>query len=214
MVDLTLRVAVCQLECHPAVVVGDHDYMAEPFISLGEAPLLAELSRHSLDVADLQRVCRERYVEWHQRRLIEVLAWLQKLDPIPEIVVFPECSVPLEALFSMREFAVEHEVAVFAGTHTPRMTHHNAKQYKTLGIKKHALEGWGSTLRHHAALLPVFCGQKSFFHLKQVPSIFERVDVSKNPQAPYDLGVIELPVRGKRIRVLPAVCARFCSGTL
>lgn len=207
MVELSLRIAVCQLECHPAVVVGDHDYTAEPFISLGEAPLLADLSRHSLDVADLQRVCRERYVEWHQRRLLEVLAWLRTLNPIPDITVFPECSVPLEALFSMREFAVEHGVCVLAGTHTPRMTHHNVKQYKALGIKKRALEGWGSTLRHHTALLPIFSGKESLFHLKQVPSIFERVDVSSNPQSSYDLEVVELSIRDKRIRVLPAVCA-------
>lgn len=76
----TLRIAVCQLECHPSLAVGGLDYLGEPILPEPGTPSLSTLSRYSLDVADLQKECARRYEEWHRHgepTMIEVLGFLE-----------------------------------------------------------------------------------------------------------------------------------------
>jgi hypothetical protein len=102
--DTTIRIAVCQLECHPAIIVGDRDYLKEPFLPQKGQPTLADLSRHALDVSTLQGDCEKQYTDWHSHRLRHVLDWLSSISPIPDIIVFPECSI-LHPPNNLRQFS-------------------------------------------------------------------------------------------------------------
>ena len=62
-----LRVAVCQLECHPALTLDELDYLSEPTVPEPGGVSLSSLSRLSLDVADLQVQCGETYRQWHRQ---------------------------------------------------------------------------------------------------------------------------------------------------
>ena len=71
--DDTIRIAVCQLECHPAIIVGDRDYTREPFVPGRHDPSLADISRFAMDVSPLQGSCSETYFLWHSKRILAVL---------------------------------------------------------------------------------------------------------------------------------------------
>ena len=138
----------------PAVVVGDHDYLREPFAPERGSPSLADLQRHSLEVCSIQNECEARYTEWHSQRLSCILAWLAGLTPVPDIVVFPECSVPIHDLHLMKAFAEEHRGTVFAGTHTLRLRPDDEQQY-TRWASRRNLESPGKGSQEEA------CSQSS-----------------------------------------------------
>ena len=83
MLNTTVRVAVCQLQCHPALRIADRNYLAEPFVPASGHPALCELSLLSLDVSQLCREIDEKYQEWHPHRILAVLEWLCGCDPAP-----------------------------------------------------------------------------------------------------------------------------------
>src|SRR5437899_2697366 len=113
-----IRVAVCQLECHPALTIADLNYLREPGLPQERALSLGGLARHDLDLVELQQRCEEQYTAWHNERLRAVLEFLENCKPVPDLVVFPETSIPLCLLHFARDFAVKHDVTVFAGTHS------------------------------------------------------------------------------------------------
>lgn len=201
----TLRIAVCQIECHPAVFVGHRDYLREPFVIERSGTFLSELELHALDVCTIQGECEKRYTEWHSQRLSCILEWLSTLAPVPDIVVFPECSVPIHDLHLLKAFAVEHRGAVFAGTHTLRLRPEDEQHYDTLGIPKKERK----ELKKHAGqtLLPIFCGDEITWHVKLSASVFEQTDVSSTRETLTVLEPIVLSIRGHKLRVLSAVCA-------
>jgi len=66
------RVAVCQVESHPALAVADMNYLREPFVPNDpndRGTTLANLKRHSLRIADIQDNCESRYLDWHMKRI-------------------------------------------------------------------------------------------------------------------------------------------------
>ena len=203
----TLRVAVCQLECHPALTLDDLDYLSEPTVPEPGGSSLASLSHFALDIADLQAQCADAYIHWHQRRLEHVLTYLSTLNPVPHLVVFPEGAVPLELLDALREFAATHQNTVFAGTHSLQLTHQNAQRYKQLGIDGKELKSWNERQRPCTAVLPIFSAGRSYFHLKSVPSVFERGDIRRDTKALAVAESFPLELAGHRVEVAAFVCA-------
>lgn len=201
------RIAVCQLDSHPALAIGDIDYLGEPLPHLPRERTLAGLSRHSIDVAELQGRCAQQYKAWHAQRIGHVLQWLSRLNPIPELVVLPEGALPIELLPPVREFAIEWGVTVFAGTHTLRLTHQAAMQYKNLGIKHSVLKSWGERQQSCTAVLPIFTPNCSYFHLKALPSVFEQTDVRQSDGGSAVIHAIRATIGGSTISVAPMVCA-------
>ncbi len=201
----TIRIAVCQLTCHPAIIVNDRNFLREPFVPIKGSPSLSDLSRHSLDVVSLQSECERQYLDWHSRRLVCVLDWLARIEPPPDVVVFPECSVPIHDLHIVRSFASSHDAIVFAWTHTLRMTEEDRKHYEALDIPKRRRRDWQA--RAGETVLPIFCGKDTFAHVKAVPSVFEQTDVAQvRPELPF-LHPLSLTIRGRTLQILPAVCA-------
>lgn len=201
----TVRIAVCQLECHPALVVGDRTYLGEPFVLPKDDIALADLARYTIDVTDLQRLCQKSYEDWHSRRVQQILSWLAMLTPVPDIIVFPECSIPIHDLYVLKSFAEEHDCAVFAGTHTLCFTDGDKKQYNALGVSRKHLRRWKELAGN--TILPILTADTVLPHVKHVPSVFERTDASERTRTPLRLSPVTLRIRNRTITVLPLVCA-------
>lgn len=203
----TFQVAVCQLECHPALVVGDIDYLGEPTVPASGTPSLASLSRFSLDVTDLQEECKRRYLEWQGKRIDAVLSKLAAVTPVPHLIVFPEAAIPFELLPPLREFATKHAVTIVAGTHTLELTKQRVKQYKALNIDGQVLKSWGEERIGQMAVLPIFTCDRSHFHLKGVPSVFEITDVGRAKDKTNLLRSYPVRLAGRTANLAPLVCA-------
>lgn len=140
-----IRIAVVQLESHPAFAIGHSDWLSEPFFS--EIPCLEQLDNNEFSEAkDLKRICRERYLRWAEVRLRGVLQWFRERFPIddenkwphmPDIIVFPEGAIPREHLYLLVEFARETLAVVFAGTHTFEVSEDAVRDYNRLGVILH-----------------------------------------------------------------------------
>src|SRR5437867_6465394 len=131
----TLRVAVCQLECHPALFTNVN-YLSEPFVPLLGQPSISLLSRRGLDVEALETLCREQYLAWHEARTTAALQFLQGLSSPPDVVLFPEVSIPLEGLRPISEWSALTGSVVLAGSHTPRRSPKSLARYVALGVGK------------------------------------------------------------------------------
>ena len=64
-----LRVALCQIESHPAVYSGHLAHTEEPFVPPPNGPSLSRLSAKGIDVQALQEHCGMEYAAWLERRL-------------------------------------------------------------------------------------------------------------------------------------------------
>ena len=70
-----VRIGIFQITSHPAVVVGDQDYLAEPFAESG----LTRVARGNVELRECQVQVKKRYLEWASTRLTELLEWLSEI---------------------------------------------------------------------------------------------------------------------------------------
>ena len=148
------------------------------FHSAKGSPTLADLSRFALDVGELQVACELTYTEWHTARLHRVLEWLASLVPIPHLIVFPECSIPIHDL---------HLLRIRRGTwveHVENGSRLSAPRY-----------------------CQFFQAITLFAHVKSVPSVFEQTDLTRTSNELPTLNPIALEINGTKLSVMPAVCA-------
>src|SRR5947209_6760541 len=115
-----VRFAICQLECHPAIQASLLNYLTEPFVP-GQSSL-SLLSTKGLDVSQLEVLCRDQYLAWHTARVASVLDFLGSVNPTPDIVLFPEASLPIELLGAVTQWSASTGATVLAGSHSPRRT--------------------------------------------------------------------------------------------
>ena len=132
---LIVRSGLVQLETHPAISISGHNLMCEPFLpkaSESEVPFLSLLRQHGYPVQTAQEYCRERYCHWMYDRVKGILLDLElrarsDSEEIPDILVFPEGSIPADivsvdgressCLELLAEFSDKWACTVFAGTH-------------------------------------------------------------------------------------------------
>ncbi|HUU17838.1 MAG TPA: hypothetical protein VMW72_11855 [Sedimentisphaerales bacterium] len=203
-----IQIAICQLECHPALRVSDIDFLCEPFIPRSTTDMsLSKAARASLDVADLQGLCKEEYLKWHSKRLKTILDFLANEEEPPDIVVFPEGAIPDVMLQDIRDTAIKAQMTIFAGTHTLRLTRDWQRRYKRLGLDTRTKKVWEKNLSHGDSLLPIFHRNKSFFRRKSSPSIFEFTD-GQLPQATVPgIEILTLQEENGDLNVLPLICS-------
>jgi len=203
-----IRIALCQLEAHPALRIDDRDFLGEPFRPSSASPTLAELARHSIDIAAARRECQKRYVEWAGNRIRLIFDWLSQLIGPPHVVVFPEGAIPPTELHFAKAFALDHDAIVFAGTHTFNLNSTTEKLYKSLGIgrsNRKYLEGERDSPWN---VLPVFSRNGSAFHLKRRSAVFEQTDIASPALSETPtIQCMEFDIRGIKLSVLPLVCA-------
>jgi hypothetical protein len=157
--DIGIRLALVQLQCHEAATVGGKDYLGEPFVDR-ELPLDGLIRCGLRQFDSLREDLAKDYLSWHKLRLESVLDYIGSLSkpstllnhdgktssatPIL-ILSFPEYSIPFQLLpvvhdwirrFSKTKIDESRNwsVAVFAGTHTlPPPTKENLQIYKDVG---------------------------------------------------------------------------------
>ena len=154
-----VTIAVVQFECHQAALLGSNDFLQEPFVCVdiqhAEKLPLQQLADCDFTVADVQQTCRETYIRWAKTRLESVICHLK--DIRPDIVVFPEYSVPLDHLHVLHDYARDNHVTVFAGTHSPPvLTEEVARQYETLGIDRSQIRALLTCDLPSKSIMPVF----------------------------------------------------------
>ena len=203
-----ISLAVCQIESHPALKLGDINYLCEPFIPLEDTNLfLGSLARDNLGTKDLQEMCRSEYLEWHKYRIKAVLEFLKTLEELPDVIVFPECSIPLPILPYIKDFAAQNNKTVFGGTHTLCLTGRWEKEYKRLGMETQTKKKWASKSYVVTPVLTIFNGSKTFFRRKHNPSIFEATDVSVPKESKEEIETIPLQIDEQTLNVAPLVCS-------
>lgn len=200
-----LRVALCQIQSHPAIYAGHTAFPEEPFLPTFESGSLSKLGLKGIDVHAIQELCRTEYARWSRARLGAILRFLKSLDPVPDLVIFPEGGVDLESLSAIRDWSRETGATVLVGTHTPLSTPAALRWYSDLGVsasqRKRAPQG--ST----GSVLPLVRDGKVQLIPKRRASPFETTDVS--PVLSGELVPSVYPIQTGRgaSRLVPLVCA-------
>jgi len=208
-----LRVAICQLTCHPAIYVGHQMWLEEPFIQEDRKCTLSYLSIRGFKVEDLLLRCKNTYLEWHSQRIMGVLGFLKTLTPPPSIVVFPEGAIPFQCLSTIQAYSSENEVTVFAGTHSLQRLKELTKIYKSIGVKDASIQkllAKGSELNGVAA---IFVHGKVFMAPKRLFSPFESTDISSMEIPSQAYFPYHIPFNDKKIAVLPLICSEALNFT-
>ena len=135
-----VRVAICQIESHPALIASHLHLSEEPFFPTSAETSLSQLATKGVPVDDLMAYCLDEYTCWSDMRLRGLLLALDKLDPIPDLLVFPEGSLLTAHLAAVADWSGRHGSVVLAGSHTPTKTPESLAIYKSIGIAKGQVE--------------------------------------------------------------------------
>ena len=196
-----LRIGVLQLAGHPAFLAGDLDLLKEP------CPRDLELRLARLRTAfPSLRACsaaiKAEYIRWARTRFQAILSTLRQWGDPPDVLLCPECLVPLDALDLFREYAKSTSSVVLAGTHSRPHTPEADRVYNSLGIDKKALAGLPSNC---PGLLPILLGDTVTLRPKLRASPYEASEVEPQVEDLPTIGVISAPTLG--VDVGPLICA-------
>jgi class 3 adenylate cyclase/tetratricopeptide (TPR) repeat protein len=134
-----VRIHLCQILYNPAYFDGNSDLLEEPAPSIDVTRTMGQL-RQVKSVEGLLIESRASYVKHITEKLCAIARWSQSRGA--KILVFPEYSVPCEALPHLRDIARE------AGTHRIRFTEASKEIYKSIGLDI-------GTLRNGSAIAPI-----------------------------------------------------------
>ncbi len=197
-----LRIAICQLECHPAIYASHIAYPEEPFLPIDGS--LSVLGTKGLDVGSLQLECLQKYTIWQDRRVAGILAYLDQVSPAPDLVLFPEGSIPVTCLTRVYAWSAKSGAFVLAGSHSPLNTSQARRHYKDIGISAKTVAG--ATARE-AQVLPIIRQGKVTLVSKALPSILEHTVISTANEAMPTLHTFPLRHSAGDIRLLPLNCS-------
>ena len=202
----TLRLAICQLESHPALYTSHIAYLEEPFVPGINDCSLSVLSTKGVQVEPLQVLCLREYNAWAIKRIQLTLDALKSIDPLPDVIVFPEGAVPIAALETIKEFSGNQNCTILAGTHSPQSTAAAKREYRKAGITANRINRLAN--RGVKNVLPFFSNGKPRFVEKQLFSPFERSAMSMaHSSDPSTLKAFNLNAGDRIIRFLPMICA-------
>jgi len=140
-----VRIHLCQILYNPAYFDGNSDLLEEPAPSLDVTRAIGQL-RQVKSVEGLLIESRASYVKHITEILCAIARWSQYRGA--KILVFPEYSVPCEALPALRDIAREAGILIVAGTHRVRFTETSKAIYKSIGLDIGAL-------RNGSAIAPI-----------------------------------------------------------
>jgi hypothetical protein len=198
-----LRVVVCQVECHPAVYTHEVALLEEPFVP--EDISLTSLAMRGLQTDTLQATCQKEYLRWQQLRLESILHSLEDLDPLPDLVIFPECSVPMTSLPSICKWSASTGANILAGSHTPLLTADAKAIYREIGLRDRRVAQLGAASVRQ--VLPLVRSGKVSFIRKRLLSPFERSSTSNTPEPYVSIDSATVDYRGGTLDVLPLICS-------
>jgi len=140
-----VRIHLCQILYNPAYFDGNSDLLEEPAPSIDVTRTMGQL-RQVKSVEGLLAESRASYVKHITEKLCAIARWSQSRGA--KILVFPEYSVPCEALPALRDIAREAGILIVAGTHRVRFTETSKGIYKSIGLDI-------ETLRNGSAIAPI-----------------------------------------------------------
>ena len=140
-----VRIHLCQILYNPAYFDGNSDLLEEPAPSIDVTRTMGQL-RQVKSVEGLLVESRASYVKHITEKLCAIARWSQSRGA--KILVFPEYSVPCEALPALRDIAREAGILIVAGTHRVRFTETSKQIYKSIGLDI-------KTLRNGSAIAPI-----------------------------------------------------------
>ncbi len=169
----TFRVGLLQLTSHPAVRIGDVDYLREPIAPDKKTPSITVLSRTLRGLSDAQDRIRQHYVEWQRARLTAVLQSIEKAPP--DLLLLPECGVPPECLSEFAALSARTPLFTLAGTHSPLCNTQAKHLYAQASISSRQYD---DVLVHAAeqgqSVLVVCKPGHTDVYAKAYPSVFEQ----------------------------------------
>ncbi len=198
-----MRLAVCQLECHPAFYRDRLAYLEEPFMPDSYQSSLSYLGTHGIPIAEIQEICKKQYTEWQKERLQSLLSHRLLNEGIPSVIVFPEGSIPVNCLKILYDFASSNKVTVVAGSHTILDTIDAREVYSV--FRKDKDLGRGHSYNKDVTF--VFTENKIHCQKKQGISPYDRTDMTGLDFHKVTLHPIPVPIGDSKIHLVALVCA-------
>ena len=200
-----IRAAICQLRSHPALYVGHINYPEEPFVPEQNGPSLSRLSAKGIPVDSLHEYCLTEYSTWRTMQLSSILQHLESLNPSPDIVVFPECSIPISSLPTIADWSKSTGAAVLAGTHTPLKSPEARQAYAKIGLARGQVDR--ITHRSKGSILPLFTGGKVKVLRKKNFSPFEFSILQDNKGKRQQVRAYSIAAGNEHVKIVPLICS-------
>ena len=167
-----VRIALAQIFYKPAIVERDVNHLSEPGLVQDDVCTTSLLEKLSLDALDkrndlkeLQENIHGGYITYISQKLREVCKQICKIYQ-PDLLVFPEYSVPYSCLPTLRELALQYKITIVAGSHTVRMAAVDYYAQAELELDSNLYAG--------CSVAPVFFPDgKTDYQIKHDRSIFE-----------------------------------------
>ncbi len=127
-----LRIHLCQIWYNPAYFDGGYDLLEEPAPSLDATANIGQV-RQIPSIESYLIESRASYLSHIEKKLLDIIKCSHQRKP--NIVVFPEYSVPVEILPKIAALAKQYEIIIIAGTHRVRFTDVTKEVYAQVGIE-------------------------------------------------------------------------------
>ncbi len=142
-----VRIHLGQILFNPAYYDSELDLLEEPAPSpnIDTGSILGKL--RAIDtLSELLGELRSSYISHITKKICDITRW--SITRGANVLIFPEYSVPIESVSSVREISKGKEILIVAGTHRVRLTQDTRKRYTELGVDV-------SKISNGAAIAPV-----------------------------------------------------------
>lgn len=175
-----VRAALAQIFYKPAIVEQSVDHLDEPGLVQGgvSAASLRQILSPSKneELSHLQLQIREDYITYFTHKLQEIIRQICRIHR-PDLLLFPEYSVPYPCLPLLQSMARSHGMTIVAGSHTVLPA--AEVYYSQAGLDIDTAQMRGSSIA------PVFFPDgRADYQIKHQRSIFE-VTMQAQPEAPF-----------------------------
>ena len=201
----SIRIAVCQLRSHPALYTGHISYPEEPFVPFPSDPSLSRLGTKGIAVDSLHEYCLTEYTNWAATRLTAILSHLSSFNPVPDVVIFPECGILISSLPVISAWSKKNAATVLAGTHTPLSTASARQAYSAVGIGSGHVDRIART--GTTSVLPLISAGKTKLIRKKglAPTEFSSVDGQRRSRPSIKAYPIQTSIG--ELQLAPIICA-------
>ena len=128
-----IRIHLGQIWFNPAYYDAEFDLLEEPAPSPNiDTGLILGKLRAIDTVKNLLEELRSSYISHITEKICDITRW--SITRGANVLIFPEYSVPVESISSVREISTEKEILIIAGTHRVRFTQDTQKIYSELGL--------------------------------------------------------------------------------
>ncbi len=126
-----IRMHLCQMFYLPSYYDNGFDLIEEPAptketsVTLGHLRQIDAVTENLIDF-------KAAYLEHITNKLNYIVQWC--ISRKTEVIVFPEYSIPVEALHTLHKIAKDNSILIVAGTHRIRITEKTKSIYQSIGI--------------------------------------------------------------------------------